>query len=175
MNHTIEHDELLDLVNDQDEVIGVIGRKQAYAEDKLASLRAIWFFIKNEDGLFWIPRRHDQKKQSPNALDGSTVGHVSAGESYEQAMIREVAEELNFDVAGLPYRKVGKLTPATGSISFIEIFELQVHNNILINYNKDDFSGYYWLSAQEIVAKFHQGHPMRKTLYMIMKKIYGAE
>ena len=165
-------DELLDIVNEQDQVIGTMTRSQAYAEHKLSSLRAVWLLIKNQEGKFWIPQRTADKKSSPSALDGSTVGHVSSGETYEQSMIREVAEELNFDISGMNYRSIGKLTPQTGSVSFIEIFELQVPNDFIIDYNKDDFSGFYWLSSQEILQKFQDGQKMRKTLVAIMKSFY---
>ena len=165
-------DELLDLVDEQDQVVGTIYRSQAHAENKLASLRAVWLLIKNKDGKFWIPKRSATKESSPNALDGSTVGQVACGESYEQAMIREVAEELNLDISHLPYRSIGKLTPQTGALSFIEIFELQVPSDFIIDYNKDDFSEFFWLSSQEIIEKFERGEKMRKTLVSIMRTFY---
>lgn len=170
----IMDDELLDIVNELDQVIGVMLRSQAYSERKLSSLRAIWLFIKNEDGKFWIPRRCSAKENSPDCLDGSTVGHVRFGETYEQAMIREVQEELNFDISKMLYRSIGKLTPKTGSVSFVEVFELQVSNDFIIDYNKEDFSTFYWLSSQEIIQKFRGGEKMRKTLVAIMSKFYGV-
>lgn len=166
-------DELLDLVNELDQVVGTIWRSQAYEQNKLASLRAVWLLIRNQDDKFWIPKRSALKTSSPNALDGSTVGHVGSAETYEQAMIREVAEELNFDISNMDYRSIGKLTPQTGSISFIKIFELQVPNDFFIDYNKDDFSEFSWLSSQEILRKFEAGEKMRNTLAMIMQKFYN--
>lgn len=165
-------DELLDVVNEQDQVIGTIFRSQAYEQNKLSSLRAIWFLVRNQDGKFWIPRRHASKKNSPNILDGSAVGHVSAGETYEQSMIREVQEELNLDVSSMQYRLMGTLTPQTGSICFIQVFELHVPNGFVIDYNKNDFSDFYWLSAQEIIQKYEQGDTMRKTLKIIIDTFY---
>ncbi len=165
-------DELLDLVNEQDQVVGTMWRSQAYAEKRLASLRAVWLLIKNQDGKFWIPKRCATKKNSPNTLDGSTAGHVSSGETYEQAMIREVAEELNFDISTMAYRSIGKMTPETGSISFIEIFELQVPNDFIIDYNKNDFSEFMWLSSQDIIEKWQAGEKVRKTLVAIMRTFY---
>jgi isopentenyl-diphosphate delta-isomerase len=168
-------DELLDIVNEQDQVVGTMWRSQAYAQNKLASLRAVWLLIKNQDGQFWIPKRSATKASSPNSLDGSTVGHVSSGETYEQAMIREVAEELNFDISQMPYKVVGKLTPQTGSISFIQIFELQVPNRFIIDYNKNDFSEFFWLTSQEIIQKFEDGQKMRKTLAAIIRTFYQGK
>lgn len=165
-------DELLDLVNEHDKVYGTIFRSQAYEHNQLSSLRAIWFFIRNEDGKFWIPRRHASKKNSPCELDGSAVGHVSSGETYEQSMIREVQEELNIDITGMPFSYVGTLTPAMGSICFIKIFQLQVPNTFVIDYNKNDFSEFYWLTAQNIIEKYEHGEKMRKTLKVIMNTFY---
>ncbi|MBP6869802.1 NUDIX domain-containing protein [Candidatus Babeliales bacterium] len=170
-----QEDELLDIVDEHDQVIGVLPRSVAYQQNKLACLRAVWLLIKNEEGKFWIPRRCAKKISSPSSLDGSTVGHVSSGETYEQAMLREVREELNLDISGMPYRVIGKLTPQTGSISFIEVFELQVSNNFVIDYNKEDFSEFYWLSSQEIIQKYNDGEKIRKTLVAIMKIFYSEK
>lgn len=172
-SQAISDDELLDIVNEQDQVIQVMTRSKAYAENKLKSLRAAWLLIKNQDGKFWIPRRHASKKLMPNHLDGSACGHVSSGESYEQAMIREAQEELNIDVTHLPYKFIGKITPEQGSACFIEVFELQVSNDFVFDYNQDDFSEFYWLSAREIIEKMKAGEKMKLTLAVIIQKFYS--
>jgi len=167
-------DELVDLVNENDEIVGKVFRSKAYAENKLASLRAVWFLIKNQEGKLWIPRRQAHKKSSPNCLDGSAVGIVTSGETYEQSMIREVAEELNLNVVEMSYRSLGKLNPKQhGTISFVQAYELQVPNNFIIDYNKNDFSEFYWLSPQEILQKFEDGEKMRNTLAIIIRHFYN--
>lgn len=167
-----QKDELLDIVNEDDEVIDVLPRSIAYQRQILFSLRAIWFFIKNKDGKFWIPRRVGTKKILPHYLDGSAVGHVSSGETYEESLIREVQEELCVDITYLPYTYVGKLTPKDGAICFINIFELIVPNDFIIDYNQNDFSEFFWLSAQEIIQKNQEGELMKDTLPLIMKRFY---
>jgi isopentenyldiphosphate isomerase len=167
-------DELLDLVNDNDEVIGTMWRSQVYREGKLSMLRATWLLIRDDAGKFWIPRRHPAKKILPNALDGSAVGHVGAGESYEQAMIRETLEELNIDVSHLPYHYVGKITPADGTLCHMAVFELQVPVGFNIDYNKADICESFWLTAQEIVDRIRAGEVSKDALPRIMKKFYHA-
>lgn len=108
-------------------------------------------------------------------IDGSAVGHVSSGETYEQSMIREVAEELNIDISQMRYTFIGKLTPQQGAMCFIEIFELKVPNNFVINYNKEDFSEFFWLSPQEIMQKYHDGEKMKNSLAVIMKAFYKVD
>lgn len=168
-------EELLDIVNEQDQVVDILPRSIAYQQNKLASLRAVWLLIKNEDGKFWIPRRHGSKKILPNCLDGSAVGHVTSGQTYEQSMIREVAEELNIDISQMQYSFIGKLTPQQGAVCFLEVFQLNVPNNFVINYNKEDFSEFFWLSPQEIMEKYHAGEKMKNSLAVIMKVFYKVE
>ena len=168
----IIQDELLDIVDEQDQVIGILPRSVAYERNILFSLRAVWLLIKNEDGKFWIPRRVATKKVLPHCLDGSAVGHVSSGETYEQSMIREVAEELNIDIADMDYKFIGKLTPQQGAICFIKIFELNVPNSFVIDYNKEDFSEFFWLTPQEIIQKYKDGEKMKDTLPLIMNIFY---
>ncbi|WP_162801679.1 NUDIX hydrolase [Candidatus Chromulinivorax destructor] len=176
LSHSKELDqmeeEILDIVNDQDEVVGVMTRSQAYAEHRLSSTRAVWLMIKNQQGAFWIPQRSASKVSCPSALDGSAVGHVSSGETYEQAMVREAQEELNLNLMNLSYRCLGKLTPTTGSVAFIAVFELQVSDDFVIDYNAEDFSGFFWLTPQEIIKKYEEGCSIRKTLVAIMKTFY---
>ena len=165
-------DELLDLVNEQDEVIGTIWRSQAYAQNRLFQVRAVWLLIRNQDGKFWIPRRHATKVTLPNALDGSAVGHVGVGESYEQAMIREVAEELNLDMMKMQYRFVGAMSPKDGTASFVQLFESIVPNGFVIDYNRDDFSEFYWFSSKELIDKIESGDLAKPSLIKIIKRFY---
>ena len=84
-------------------------------------------------------------------------------------MIREVAEELNLDITGMQYRYVGSLNPAQGAICFIQLYELSVENGFSIDFNKQDFSEFYWLSPQEIVDRINRGDQAKDTLAKIMK------
>lgn len=165
-------DELLDLVNQADEVIGTIWRSQAQAEKKIGSVRAVWFLLQNEAGQLGIPRRVAHKKSDPLFLDGSAVGQVRSGETYEQAMIREVHEELHLRVTDLPYSLVGRLTPTTGAQSFIQIFQATVPHDFQPDYNRDDFSEILWVYPHELLEKHEQGEKIRPTLLSIVAKFY---
>ena len=107
----IIQEEWLDLVDERDQVVGEISRSKAHAHKRSHETRAVWLFIKNKQGQLWIPRRHADKKIMPNCLDGSAAGCVARGESYEQALHREVAEELNLDIGDKEYKLIGHLSP----------------------------------------------------------------
>ena len=67
--------ELLDIVSEEDVVIGEMERADVYAQG-LSSFRVINAFIINDAGQLWIPRRHPSKRLCPLHLDASVGGHV---------------------------------------------------------------------------------------------------
>lgn len=90
-------DELQDLVNDHDEVIGTVWRSEASRRGTVHT-RDINAFLVNAAGQLWIPRRSLGKSRWPGAHDMGVAGAVAAWESYEAALHREAEEELNLDL-----------------------------------------------------------------------------
>ncbi len=166
-----EHDlEILDLVNEQDEVIGQIVRSEA-AEKGLHNLRVINAFIKNYHGQIWIPRRSPNKRSCPLALDVSVGGYVSSGETYDQAFFRETMEEVRLDLNVIPYRFIIKLTPHQDNMhAFEHVYE--IYSDVAPDYNKDDFVGAEWMFPQEVIEKIEQGDASKSDLPKLIKRIY---
>lgn len=85
--------ELMDIVDDNDVVIGTMPRKQAYAENMRK--RIIYVFVVN-------PHTHDialavraqNVSWRPLHYAATAGGHVMAGETAEQAAMREMHEEI---------------------------------------------------------------------------------
>lgn len=103
-------DEYLDLVNENDEVIGRKLRSAVYAEG-LSNFRVINAFIRNSKGEIWIPRRAANKKVFPLCLDMSVGGHVESGEKYDATFRRETMEETNLDIDRIDWSFLGHLCP----------------------------------------------------------------
>lgn len=91
-------DELLDIVDEQDRVVGQARRGEAYA--RRLRHRCVFVLARNAAGRIFVHRRTAQKLVFPSLYDMFVGGVVGAGESYDQAAQREAAEELG--VAGLP-------------------------------------------------------------------------
>ena len=85
-------DEIFDVVNLNDEVIGQCTRKEVHAQ-KLwhRSVHALAF---DASDRAFLQKRSMLKDTSPGRWDSSCSGHLDSGESYEAAVIREVAEEI---------------------------------------------------------------------------------
>ncbi|MEU8488360.1 NUDIX domain-containing protein [Streptomyces sp. NPDC048641] len=90
--------EVLDIVDEHDRVIGQAPRGEAYTR----GLRHRCVFIQARDaaGRIFVHRRTPSKLVFPSLYDMFVGGVVGAGESYDDAALREAEEELG--VRGLP-------------------------------------------------------------------------
>jgi len=159
----MHEDELLDLVNDKDEVIGSLLRSDYYKlkSDKLGYIRAVEMFIKNDLGLLWVPVRTAHKRVAPNGLDYSMGGHVSSGETYMQSALREIEEELNLSLKPSDLELVNKFSPNDHPY-FRNLYFY--HSNITPKYNPIDFVGARWLSPTELMTELDSGRPAKSSL-----------
>lgn len=163
-------DELLDLVDEQDQVIGQQWRSHVHKHN-LRNFRAVNAFLINNAGQLWIPRRTAHKKLFPLALDASMGGHVGAGENYLQAFERELMEELRIDATYTTYEKVGALNPYEHNTSgFMQVFVLRT--NIVPQFNHDDFVEYYWLTPHELLQRIANGDSCKSDLPKIIKFLF---
>ncbi|GKQ34014.1 NUDIX hydrolase [Streptomyces sp. A012304] len=91
-------DEILDIVDEHDQVIGRLPRGRVYAE----GLRHRCVFVQARDagGRLFVHRRTATKLVFPSLHDMFVGGVVGAGEAYDDAALREAEEELG--VSGLP-------------------------------------------------------------------------
>jgi len=61
--------------------------------------RAVHLVLRTPQNLLVFQVRSRHKLDWPGALDLAVTGHVGAGQSWEQALFRETAEELGLDLA----------------------------------------------------------------------------
>lgn len=162
-------DELLNIVSENDKVIGQEKRSVLYAQ-KSTCFRVINGFIYNQEKKLWIPRRHQDKKRFPLHLDASVGGHVRTGETYEEAFIRETYEELGLKPSTYTYKAIARLTPAGHNTSaFMGVY--LIHFNEVPTYNKEDFIEFYWLSREEVLEKLASGDKAKGDLALILQEI----
>ncbi len=106
----------------------------------------------------------------PLCLDMSVGGHVGAGESYEQAFLREAREELNVPEL-LVYKEVGYLNPTRHHVSaFMKVYEICSDETPL--YNPNDFVGGEWLRPRRLLEKIRQGVPAKGDLEQLICIFY---
>lgn len=98
-------DELLDVVNDNDEVTGQEMRSVVHQQG--LQHRGVHVFLFNEQGEMLIQKRSADRSNSPSLLDCSVSEHVKAGESYLEAAMRGLKEEMG--VEGVEVSLRGKI------------------------------------------------------------------
>ncbi|MBG1268388.1 NUDIX domain-containing protein [Nostoc sp. WHI] len=112
----IQDDEILDIVDESDCVVGQKKRSEIYRQG-LCNFRVVNAFVVNSLGQLWIPRRSAHKTIFPLCLDVSMGGHVETGETYEDALQRELKEELNLELNMVNVRPLGHLIPYQYQVS----------------------------------------------------------
>ncbi|MEV5243595.1 NUDIX domain-containing protein [Streptomyces cinnamoneus] len=91
-------DEVLDVVDEHDRVVGQAPRAEVYAGGLVH--RCVFVRARDARGRTFVHRRTDRKLVFPSRYDMFVGGVVGAGESYDEAALREAEEELG--VTGLP-------------------------------------------------------------------------
>ena len=85
-------EEIFDIVDDQDCVIGQVPRSEVHRRKMLH--RAVSIFVFDSRGRLLLQLRSAAKDEYPLCYTSSASGHVSAGESYDETAPRELEEEL---------------------------------------------------------------------------------
>ncbi|MER8187325.1 NUDIX domain-containing protein [Kitasatospora sp. NPDC094015] len=85
-------DELLDVVDEQDRVVGTAPRGEVYRRG--LTHRSVFILVRDAQGRIFTHRRTDRKLFAPGAYDCFVGGVVGSGEGYAEAAVREAEEEL---------------------------------------------------------------------------------
>lgn len=124
--------ESLNIVNENDEIIGVEVRENIHQLGLLHREIHVYFITPNKEIVF--QHRAKDKDTYPDLLDATVGGHVEIGDSYEKTAIKEMEEEtgLTANVSDLIFLNKTKRRAedkATGKInnairqSYIYIFK----------------------------------------------------
>ncbi len=95
-------EEIFDVVNERDEVIGQLPRREVHRQN--LRHRAVHVLLFNGRGEVFLQQRSLTKDNSPGVWDSSSSGHLDAGEDYDDCTRREVREELGVHLEQMPTR-----------------------------------------------------------------------
>lgn len=101
-------DEIFDIVDEQDRVIGQAPRPAVHAGG--LRHRAVHVLIFNSHSELLVQKRAATKDTFPGCFDSSASGHLGTGEDYDAAACRELREELGLSLPAGAIRKCFKLT-----------------------------------------------------------------
>ena len=107
--------ELVDVVDTHDRVVRQVTRAEMRRDNLLH--RAVYLLVRNGQGDFFVHRRTTTKDVYPGFWDVTVGGVVGAGEDYELAARRELAEEVG--IVGAPLTPLFELRYADASTQLI--------------------------------------------------------
>jgi isopentenyl-diphosphate delta-isomerase type 1 len=90
-------EELLEIVNEKGEVIRTAKRSEIHGNNQLLH-RVVHLLVFNSKGEILLQKRSMTKDVAPGKWDTSVGGHVGVGETLEEALRREMEEELGISV-----------------------------------------------------------------------------
>jgi isopentenyldiphosphate isomerase len=159
--------EYLDIVNDQDEVIGKASRDEIY--EKSLCHRIVHVLIFNDAGEIAIQLRSPKLSFSPGHWSTTAGGHVQSGESYEQAAIREYQEELGVKSAleelGKDYYQADR-SPNKFLVTYKTIF------NGPFNPDPEVVEKVDFFSIDRVKEMIENGNKFHPELLFLLKKYY---
>src|SRR5665213_5456 len=88
--------EMLDIINEQDVIVGQAPIAKAHKEGLLHREVHVWFYTPKSE-IIWQGRSKN-KETFAGLLDATVGGHASAGQTPLEAAIRETKEETGFVV-----------------------------------------------------------------------------
>ena len=137
-------------VDKDDNVIG--SGTGAEAREKGIIHRIIRIFLFNSKGELLIQKR-SKKVPSPGKWDQSVGGHVDEGESYLEAAMRELDEELG--ITSIPFQEAAKFyTKNADGEKMIKRFNTLYLGNYDggIKFNPEETSEVSWITLDELAT-----------------------
>src|SRR5688572_3592124 len=95
-------EEIFDIVNDRDEVVGQSPRSEVHRRKLLH--RAVHVLVFNSSGQLFLQKRSMTKDTAKGKWDSSSSGHVDSGEDYDTCAVREAWEEIGLKLTEPPER-----------------------------------------------------------------------
>ena len=139
-------EEIFDVVNEQDEVIGQRSRSEIHRLG--LKHRAVHVLVFNARGELFLQKRSMKKDCFPGKWDSSASGHLDSGETYDACAVRETREELGLRLAQPPtwLFKIDAC-PQTGQ-EFVWIYRCQEEGPFALH--PDEIECGEWFSAETI-------------------------
>lgn len=135
------NDEIFDIVNERDEVVGRLPRFQVHRDG--IKHRAVHVLVFNARGESFLQKRSRKKDCFPGAWDSSASGHLDSGKEYDACAVRELREELGITIA-TPPRRLFKIAACSESgHEFAWVYRLESEGPFTLHPEEIDCGGWF--------------------------------
>ncbi|MBI2617803.1 NUDIX domain-containing protein [Candidatus Gottesmanbacteria bacterium] len=164
-NTTDPQDELFDIVDTNDVVVGSATRREVHANKKLIH-RSINVLVYNKTGALFFQKRSPTKDTDREKWTISCSGHVERGGDYKEAAHRELQEELGVD---MEIEKVDKFVCfAPYETEMAMVFKASYEGPFLLN--ETEISSGTFFTQNELLKQLEEG---KIKLSFMAEKILG--
>jgi 8-oxo-dGTP pyrophosphatase MutT (NUDIX family) len=139
-------EEIFDIVNERDEVVGQAPRKEVHARGLLH--RAVHVLVFNSRGQLFLQQRSMTKDTAKGKWDSSSSGHVDRGEDYDMCAIREVWEEIGLKLVQAPDRILRIEACAETGQEFVWVYRCESEGPFTLN--TEEIERGEWFAEEEI-------------------------
>lgn len=116
----------IQLVNDQDELIGVKERSELNYTTDIYRVSALW--LTNSKGQSLLAKRASTKDKDPNKWGPAVAGTIDEGETYDQNIYKEAMEEIGLE--GVEFTKAVKLRSTSPRQSFTQWYTVELDRDV---------------------------------------------
>ncbi len=165
--HTPTPTEWIDLINEDNHVIGRAPRAQVRAKNLLH--RGVGIICYNSQGDVYVHRRTDTKDVFPGMYDMFVGGVVASKESYSAAATREICEELGIE-GPEPAFLFRHLYRGPLNYSWVQVYSVTWDGPI--THQPEEIAWGQWLPAQRLDAwaREHEIVPDGLEIFVELRK-----
>jgi isopentenyldiphosphate isomerase len=147
-------EEIFDVVNERDEVVGQNTRREVHRLG--LKHRAVPVLVFNGRGETFLQKRSMTKDREPGKWDSSSSGHVDSGEDYDACAVRELREEIGLTVAKAPERLFKIAASPETDAEFVWVYRCQAEGPFQLHPDEIERSGWF---APEKITRWIAGKP----------------
>src|SRR5690242_21851286 len=164
-------DEVFDVVNERDEVIGQRLRSEVHRLGLMH--RAAHILVFNSRGQVFLQKRSMKKDRQPGLWDSSASGHLSCGEQYDACAVRELREEIGLDLPRAPDRLFRLPASAETDHEHVWVYRCQAQGPFQLDPEEIEQGG--WFTPQQ-VAQWMKERPQdfASALLVIWPKVIAS-
>ena len=168
----IMSEEIFDVVNDRDEVVGQSPRGEVHRRGLLH--RAVHVLVFNSRGQVFLQKRSMNKDRQPGLWDSSASGHVDSGEDYDACSVRELREEIGLRLEGGPKRLFKIAAGQDTDQEFVWVYRGDAEGPFELNPAEIERGA--WFAPDEVTPRI-AGRPQEfaSALRLIWKRLAAAK
>jgi isopentenyl-diphosphate delta-isomerase len=163
-----DQDEVYDVVDKMDKVIGKATRREIHQKNLLH--RSIHILVFNFQNEVFLQKRSTAKDENPGLWDTSSAGHVDSGETYDDCAHRELWEELGIKAILKPLEKIEACQETYQE--HVQVYTCKT--NATIKINLDEISEGKYSSLGILESEIQRSPELFTSSFKLILKKFGA-